>query len=149
MNHTVAKLRIKATTPPGIARAKAEFALELRHTASKDKHLLARQVKELSHEARHYEAILVNAFLRLGQGWVAKSGDLASEGKARKKHKVQRGRFSQCFTTPERIYYRVEINRLRYGVTTKNVLPHLVTVRQRSEERRVGKECRSRWSPYH
>ena len=22
-------------------------------------------------------------------------------------------------------------------------------VRQRSEERRVGKECRSRWSPYH
>ena len=21
--------------------------------------------------------------------------------------------------------------------------------RQRSEERRVGKECRSRWSPYH
>ena len=24
-----------------------------------------------------------------------------------------------------------------------------VTVLQRSEERRVGKECRSRWSPYH
>ena len=23
------------------------------------------------------------------------------------------------------------------------------TVRKRSEERRVGKECRSRWSPYH
>ena len=23
------------------------------------------------------------------------------------------------------------------------------TVRNRSEERRVGKECRSRWSPYH
>ena len=22
-------------------------------------------------------------------------------------------------------------------------------VKQRSEERRVGKECRSRWSPYH
>ena len=22
-------------------------------------------------------------------------------------------------------------------------------IRQRSEERRVGKECRSRWSPYH
>ena len=28
---------------------------------------------------------------------------------------------------------------------------HSVTVRgcERSEERRVGKECRSRWSPYH
>nr|WP_278429534.1 7-cyano-7-deazaguanine synthase [Caldanaerobacter subterraneus] len=24
-----------------------------------------------------------------------------------------------------------------------------VTMRVRSEERRVGKECRSRWSPYH
>ena len=24
-----------------------------------------------------------------------------------------------------------------------------VNVRVRSEERRVGKECRSRWSPYH
>ena len=25
----------------------------------------------------------------------------------------------------------------------------LRTVAERSEERRVGKECRSRWSPYH
>ena len=25
----------------------------------------------------------------------------------------------------------------------------LATMRERSEERRVGKECRSRWSPYH
>ena len=25
----------------------------------------------------------------------------------------------------------------------------LVVAKQRSEERRVGKECRSRWSPYH
>ena len=24
-----------------------------------------------------------------------------------------------------------------------------VTMNERSEERRVGKECRSRWSPYH
>src|SRR5256885_16926458 len=27
--------------------------------------------------------------------------------------------------------------------------PRLMTVGQRSEERRVGKECRSRWSPDH
>ena len=26
---------------------------------------------------------------------------------------------------------------------------HSSTTRKRSEERRVGKECRSRWSPYH
>src|SRR3712207_7398933 len=25
----------------------------------------------------------------------------------------------------------------------------LLSINQRSEERRVGKECRSRWSPYH
>jgi len=25
----------------------------------------------------------------------------------------------------------------------------VVDVQERSEERRVGKECRSRWSPYH
>src|SRR2546427_8599484 len=29
------------------------------------------------------------------------------------------------------------------------VLVRLCRVRNRSEERRVGKECRSRWSPYH
>src|SRR2546427_12459021 len=28
-------------------------------------------------------------------------------------------------------------------------MPHLLGERRRSEERRVGKECRSRWSPYH
>src|SRR3972149_1621747 len=26
---------------------------------------------------------------------------------------------------------------------------HVLDISQRSEERRVGKECRSRWSPYH
>src|SRR3989454_6638041 len=28
-------------------------------------------------------------------------------------------------------------------------LPHVLPAERRSEERRVGKECRSRWSPYH
>src|SRR5256886_2946452 len=31
----------------------------------------------------------------------------------------------------------------------KAMLHILVDYEQRSEERRVGKECRSRWSPYH
>ena len=30
-----------------------------------------------------------------------------------------------------------------------NVIKFLVAIFIRSEERRVGKECRSRWSPYH
>ena len=29
------------------------------------------------------------------------------------------------------------------------ILPCALTLEDRSEERRVGKECRSRWSPYH
>ena len=43
-----------------------------------------------------------------------------------------------------------------YSAITKNeIMPFVATwmdleiVIMRSEERRVGKECRSRWSPYH
>ena len=32
---------------------------------------------------------------------------------------------------------------------SKHIEPHLHNALERSEERRVGKECRSRWSPYH
>ena len=33
--------------------------------------------------------------------------------------------------------------------TLRVCLPELPGTLDRSEERRVGKECRSRWSPYH
>ena len=37
-----------------------------------------------------------------------------------------------------------------YGYEPKvRLTPEQEAVRERSEERRVGKECRSRWSPYH
>ena len=40
-----------------------------------------------------------------------------------------------------------QINRLFRGLSVlENVC---ISVAERSEERRVGKECRSRWSPYH
>ena len=38
------------------------------------------------------------------------------------------------------------------GITGTNARPSIAPtfgVENRSEERRVGKECRSRWSPYH
>ena len=38
-----------------------------------------------------------------------------------------------------------ETGRISYYTSKKEV----VYTRLRSEERRVGKECRSRWSPYH
>ena len=49
-------------------------------------------------------------------------------------------------------------NLIRFPITKSLSLPHHVSgtfgackviMRPRSEERRVGKECRSRWSPYH
>ena len=34
-------------------------------------------------------------------------------------------------------------------ITLQHTATHCNTLQHRSEERRVGKECRSRWSPYH
>src|SRR3989441_840652 len=36
-----------------------------------------------------------------------------------------------------------------YAVGQRHGLPQIGVMTLRSEERRVGKECRSRWSPYH
>ena len=36
-----------------------------------------------------------------------------------------------------------------FTATSASCVTGLVVVDTRSEERRVGKECRSRWSPYH
>src|SRR2546425_13013759 len=36
-------------------------------------------------------------------------------------------------------------DKVKPGIT----MDEIVALRKRSEERRVGKECRSRWSPYH
>ena len=33
--------------------------------------------------------------------------------------------------------------------TKENTYDIMLSTKKRSEERRVGKECRSRWSPYH
>src|SRR5256886_7656578 len=50
-----------------------------------------------------------------------------------------------------------EFSTVRTGKATTSLLDlvrveaygNLMPLNQRSEERRVGKECRSRWSPYH
>ena len=41
------------------------------------------------------------------------------------------------------------INALKYPLKVSNIGDTKTLVIHRSEERRVGKECRSRWSPYH
>src|SRR3712207_7805303 len=37
----------------------------------------------------------------------------------------------------------------QYLDTIAGRVPLVIEIKSRSEERRVGKECRSRWSPYH
>ena len=49
------------------------------------------------------------------------------------------------FKAPEEAIAAVR-KRTEFGVYAYGALPQ---ERFRSEERRVGKECRSRWSPYH
>src|ERR1044071_3194436 len=46
---------------------------------------------------------------------------------------------------------RTDIRRRKIGFVFQrfNLFPTLTAEGNRSEERRVGKECRSRWSPYH
>ena len=49
--------------------------------------------------------------------------------------------------TEKMLTLEADITRIEYDVeklTEKKRISHM-----RSEERRVGKECRSRWSPYH
>ena len=53
-------------------------------------------------------------------------------------------------------YKDVEIEKISDEVTDEEVSEAIkriqkknARIRSRSEERRVGKECRSRWSPYH
>ena len=44
----------------------------------------------------------------------------------------------------------VEVRGIPFVVNALDALAkHKEEVKERSEERRVGKECRSRWSPYH
>ena len=61
----------------------------------------------------------------------------------------ERLNFSQDFSVKRPIHslcFRIQTEHLLDG---KLLLMSLPFIACRSEERRVGKECRSRWSPYH
>ena len=52
---------------------------------------------------------------------------------------------------PETVAVRQALGRVLAGpvTSTRELPPADNSAMDRSEERRVGKECRSRWSPYH
>ena len=49
-----------------------------------------------------------------------------------------------CLRLPDMENTKVPKDSFEHGRNTG-----IITLSERSEERRVGKECRSRWSPYH
>src|SRR2546422_10251960 len=51
--------------------------------------------------------------------------------------------------SPQPIAWCAEVRAIPFKKTAKPVMTYLDKSEMRSEERRVGKECRSRWSPYH
>src|SRR2546430_9849917 len=67
----------------------------------------------------------------------------------------------QIFTTIGEIYglklLILKLQRMQFGTSSEKLARHVDQLQlrledletNRSEERRVGKECRSRWSPYH
>ena len=51
-------------------------------------------------------------------------------------------------STADQLLHNQESQRRQYGLADRAKQLGWATI-ERSEERRVGKECRSRWSPYH
>ena len=54
-----------------------------------------------------------------------------------------------AFTALYKQYWKQVYNFSRLYLTSADAAEEVVQEVFRSEERRVGKECRSRWSPYH
>ena len=50
---------------------------------------------------------------------------------------------------PLKVHGPVRMRSMQTGITKWKEGSFEIVEKDRSEERRVGKECRSRWSPYH
>ena len=68
-----------------------------------------------------------------------------------KRHKRVRAKISGTPERPRLNVFRSETNIYAQIIddVSGKTLVSASTLEKRSEERRVGKECRSRWSPYH
>src|SRR2546429_4163643 len=82
------------------------------------------------------------------------AGIVSTDGKDLYAHRAM-GEVEEIFT-PEvlnKLPGSASIGHTRYSTAGDKALlnaqPIMIDCNKRSEERRVGKECRSRWSPYH
>ena len=90
----------------------------------------------------------VEAGLR-ARRWEGRRGDFETSRRL-----AERVRVKRLPRDEQRAYYRLLVALAEDPVEKLDHLSELrwlleSEVRDRSEERRVGKECRSRWSPYH
>lgn len=84
-----------------------------------------KMVKALTKEQQLYEKLIIDCYIRIGQAWMVGAAGVETGGKAPKKAKVQKVRFSRKFFTEEMMWFEVQVNR-RWLHTTKNMLPHHV-----------------------
>ena len=78
--------------------------------------------------------------------FISKSVGTAISSAYAQKHKI---RCKQILYTPLEQTYKFEHPDAIAFLGTSDLWSNTANVKMRSEERRVGKECRSRWSPYH
>src|SRR5690348_17798002 len=77
------------------------------------------------------------------------SSDVCSSDLAKRSGKLLVLNDEAHHTHDENSEWNVSIRRIHDSLPLAAQLDFSATPRFRSEERRVGKECRSRWSPYH
>jgi len=88
----------------------------------------------LTRESKVYSELLVNAWTRMGEAWLSRHADLGTEGKAVPTKKMTRVKFSRIYTSEERIFYQIEVNKRKMTGGSKNTLPHRVFVKDLTSE---------------
>jgi hypothetical protein len=114
----------------GLEREKLERRADLARRIKEREKARKLADKELAREARLYEQILIARWTQLGEAHLSRNADLATGGRPVHRPKIQHVKFERCFTTPERIYFKIAINKRRSIVgKLKNVLPYQVMVK--------------------
>ena len=107
--------------------------------------LIRAQLELLELQKKHVEEELLEQVQQLEQDTQRQIARLRQQAR----------RQTELLDAQKKLYLaKAESQLAQRGIPTANVagqpsVNHAVTANNRSEERRVGKECRSRWSPYH